>query len=80
MAKETYREDVRLLSFDLQTVEFAYALASTLNRFDCILCSISTYGTRRIIRYLFLAKISSLPLAATLTFVSPAANLHLGRT
>ena len=26
MAKETHREDVRLLSFDLQTVEFVYAL------------------------------------------------------
>jgi mediator of RNA polymerase II transcription subunit 14 len=28
MAKETHREDVRLLSFDLQTVEFVYALVS----------------------------------------------------
>ena len=33
MAKETHREDVRLLSFDLQTVEFVYALVSTSEPF-----------------------------------------------
>lgn len=31
MAKETRWEDVRLLSFDLQTVEFAYALVSAMD-------------------------------------------------
>jgi hypothetical protein len=80
MAKETHWEDVRLLSFDLQTVEFAYALVSAIDPFDRMLRSVLSSGMRRIIPYLFRAKINSPPLGATLTSVSPAAGLRLGRT
>ena len=68
MAKETKWHDVRLLSFDLQTVEFSYARV----RMALVLLQISKNSflirrISRIIQSLFPAKINYPPLVVTLT-------------